>query len=52
MGMVVGGIILLVMMIVWFVVGILAFDICFYWPPIGSVIAIITIIRGLMGKTS
>jgi hypothetical protein len=49
MGMVVGSSILLVIMIVWFVVGLVFFDLCFYWPPIGSVLAIIGIIRGLMG---
>jgi hypothetical protein len=48
--MVVGGCIMLLIMIVWFVVG-LAFGFCFYWPPIGSVIAIVAIVRGLMGAS-
>jgi hypothetical protein len=49
MKMVGGGIVLLIIMIVWWVVGLIFFDLCFYWPPIGSIIAIVTIVRGLMG---
>ena len=49
MGMIVGSVILLVIMIIWFVVGAAFFNIYFIWPPIGSVLAIIGIVRGMMG---
>jgi hypothetical protein len=49
--MIAGGFVMLFLMIVWWVVGLVFFDLCFYYPPIGGIIACVAIIRGLMGKS-
>ena len=49
-GGVLGGIVMMLIAVVWFVVGIVALDMIYFYPPILFVVGIVAIVRGLMEK--
>lgn len=48
-GGVVGGLLAMLIAVVWFVVGVFAFDLVFYYPPILFVVGLIAFAKGLAG---
>jgi hypothetical protein len=49
-GGVLGGILMMVIAVVWFVVGIVALDMIYFYPPILFIVGIVALVRGLMDK--
>jgi hypothetical protein len=46
---IIGGILMIVIAVVWFVVGYFAADRIFFYPPILFVIGLLSIVKGLFG---